>query len=115
MVFAAWILPGLGHGLLARWGRAALFFIAVGGLAITGYVLRGFVFPVHSSSPFGTLGFLADSASGVFYPAAHFLERGGANMSRAAGDLGTRFIAAAGVVNLIAIFDLIEIVNGRRA
>jgi len=36
-------------------------------------------------------------------------------MSRAAGDLGTRFIAAAGVVNLIAIFDLIEIVNGRRA
>lgn len=92
-----------------------MFFIAVGGLAISGYILHGFLFPAHSNNPFGTLGFLAESASGVFYPAAHFLERGGANMSRAVGDIGTRFIAAAGVVNLIAIFDLIEIVNGRRA
>ena len=33
-------------------------------------------------------------------------------MSRAAGDYGTRFIAAAGVVNLLAVFDAIEIATG---
>lgn len=76
--------------------------------------MRGFVFPAHSNNPLGTLGYIADAASGIFYFAAHFLEKGGSDISRSAGDLGTRFIATAGVVNLIAIVDALEIVGGRR-
>jgi hypothetical protein len=110
----AWIVPGLGHLLLRRWGRAAVFFAAIGGLAITGYLLRGNVFPPHSGDGFTTLGFLADASSGVFYALAHFFERSGPDVSRAAGDYGTRFIAAAGVVNLISICDAYEIASGRR-
>lgn len=114
VVVSAWAVPGLGHGLLGRWGRGAAFFVAVGGLALAGFTMRGYVFPVHSNNPFGTLGYIADAASGIFYFAAHLLERGGPDISRAAGDLGTRFIATAGVVNLIAIVDALEIVGGRR-
>jgi hypothetical protein len=114
VVVSAWAVPGLGHGLLGRWGRGAAFFIAVGGLALAGFSMRGFVFPLHSNNPLGTLGYIADAASGVFYFAARLLENGGPDISRAAGDLGTRFIAAAGVVNLIAIVDVLEIVGGRR-
>ena len=110
----AWLVPGLGHFLLGRKGRAILFFIAVGGLAIFGSVMRGNVFPPRSVDPFGTLGFLADAASGVFYLLARVFERAGPDVSRAAGDYGTRFIAAAGVVNLIAAFDAYEIATGRR-
>jgi len=111
----AWLVPGLGHLLLGRWGRALLFFVAVGGLAVTGYLLRGNVFPPHSGDPFGTLGFLADAGAGVFYYFSRFFEAAGPDVSRAAGDYGTRFVAAAGVVNVLAVLDVIEIATGRRS
>ncbi|MFZ3331542.1 MAG: DUF6677 family protein [Candidatus Acidiferrales bacterium] len=111
---AGWLVPGMGHLLLGRWGRALGFFVSVGGLAITGYLMRGNVFPPHSTDPFGTLGFLADAASGVCYYVAHIVEAAGPDVSRAAGDYGTRFIAAAGVVNVLAVLDVLEIASGRR-
>jgi hypothetical protein len=112
---AAWLVPGLGHLLLGRWGRALVFFCAVGGLVVSGYLLRGNVFSPHSGDPFGTLGFLADAATGAFYYFSRFVEATGPDVSRAAGDYGTRFIAAAGVVNVLAVLDTIEIATGRRS
>jgi hypothetical protein len=111
---AAWIVPGLGHLLLRRWGRALIFFLSVGGLAIAGYLLRGNVFPPRTGEPFGTLGFLADAGAGMFYFLSHFFESAGPDVSSAAGDYGTRFIAAAGIVNLLSVFDAYEIALGRR-
>jgi hypothetical protein len=111
---AGWIVPGLGHLLLGRWGRALVFFISVAGLSVMGYLMRGDVFPPHSGDPFGTLGFIADACSGVFYALARWLEAAGPDVSRAAGDYGTRFIAAAGVLNLLSVFDAYEIAVGRR-
>jgi hypothetical protein len=112
---AGWLLPGLGHLLLGRWGRALVFFAAVGGLVVTGYLLRGNVFPPHSGDPFGTLGFLADAGTGAFYYFSRMFEAAGPDVSRAAGDYGTRFIAAAGVVNMLAVLDVVEIATGRRS
>src|SRR5271156_5484844 len=114
-VIAAWAIPGLGHLILHRPGRAVLFFAAVGGLAISGYAMRGNVFPLHSSDPFGALGFLADAGSGVFYLLSRAFEAAGPDVSRAAGDYGTRFIAAAGIVNILSTFDACEIASGRRS
>lgn len=113
--FAAWLVPGLGHLLTGKWLRGLIFFFCVGGLAVAGYTLRGNVFARHSNDPFGTLGFLADVGSGVFYALARFFERAGPDVSRAGGDYGTRFIAAAGVVNLLGVFDAFEIAAGRRS
>jgi predicted membrane channel-forming protein YqfA (hemolysin III family) len=110
----AWFVPGLGHLLLRRWARAIVFLTAVGGLAIVGYLMRGNVFPPHSEDPFGTLGFIADACSGVFYLLARVVEVSGPDVSRAMGDYGTRFIAAAGIVNVVAICDAYEIALGRR-
>ena len=112
---AGWLVPGLGHLLQGRWGRACVFIVAVGGLAMTGLLMRGNVFPLHSEDPFGTLGFLADAGSGVFYYFARFLEPGGADLSRTAGEYGTRLIAAAGIVNILSAFDAYEIAAGRRS
>jgi hypothetical protein len=115
VVLAAWIVPGMGHLLLRRWGRAIVFFFAVGTLAVTGYLLRGNIFPARGADAFGTLGFLADAGSGVFYFFARLFEGAGPDVSRAAGDYGTRFIAAAGVVNLISVCDVYEIATRRRS
>jgi len=114
IAIAAWILPGLGHVILRRWGRGLAFSVAAAGLAIAGYLMRGNVFPPPSGDLFGTIGFLADAGSGAMYLLARVFERAGPDVSRAAGDYGTRFIAAAGVVNLLAAFDAYEIARGRR-
>ena len=114
IAIAAWIVPGLGHLLLGRWGRALILFTAVAGLSLVGYRMRGQVFPPHSDDPFGTIGFLADACAGVFYLLARSLEALGPDISRAAGDSGTRFIAAAGLVNLLCIFDAYEIASGQK-
>jgi hypothetical protein len=110
----AWAVPGLGHLVLGRWRRALAFLVSVGGLAIAGYLLRGNVFPAHSADAFGRMGFFADAGTGVFYYLARFLEGLGPDVSRAAGDEGTRFVAAAGLVNLLGAFDAYEIAAGRR-
>jgi hypothetical protein len=111
--FAAWLVPGLGHILLRRWIKGAAFFVAVAGLSLAGYAMRGDAFAPGSDGPLGTLGFLADAGSGVFYFASRWLESVGPDLSRAAGDYGTRLIAAAGIVNALAIIDAYEI-GGRR-
>ncbi len=120
---AAWLVPGLGHLLLGRRGRALACFFAVGGLALTGYLLRGNVFELHAndlrSDAFNflvnCLGSLADLGSGIFYFLGKFLEPAGPDVSRAAGDHGTRFIATAGVVNLLCVLDAYGIASGKKA
>lgn len=114
VALAGLAVPGLGHLWLHRWGRGLIFFGAVGGLALSGYLMHGQVFTATSADPFGRLGFLADACSGVFYLLPRFLEATGPDLSRAAGDYGTRFLASAGLVNLIGVLDAYGIASGRR-
>ena len=109
---AAWAVPGLGHLLLWRWRRAIVFFVAVGTLALTGVLLRGRLFSSDTGDFFDLLGFLADCGSGVFFYATRWMENGGADVSRAAGDYGTRFFAAAGVLNLLCALDAFDLAVG---
>ena len=114
VAIAAWIVPGLGHLLLRRWGRALGFFLTTGGLALAGFALRGEIFSPHSGDSFGALGFVADLGSGIFYFLSRFLETAGPDISRAAGDYGTRLIAASGIVNLLGVIDAFGIARGWR-
>ncbi len=111
---AGWFIPGLGQVLAGRWGRGIVFFCAVASLALTGYFQRGFVFTGHFNDPFGLLGFVADASTGLFYFVWKVFEVDGPNIARAAGDYGTRFIATAGVLNLLAAFDAYAVAIGER-
>lgn len=115
IALAGWIVPGMGHLLLGRWGRALTFLLVVSGLALTGFLVKGQVFPPHSDDPFGTLGFLADACTGVFFVLAHLFEKTGPDVSRAVGDYGTRFVAAAGVINLLSVLDAYRIAAGAKS
>ena len=113
--FAGWAIPGLGHALQRMWGRALAVFLAVGALVILGAGMRGNVFTSRGEDAFATLGYLADLGSGGFYLIARSFEVGGADVSHAAGDYGTRFIATAGVLNLLAALHAYEAARGRKA
>ena len=112
---AGWLLPGLGHALQRMWGRAAVVFLTVGTLVVAGSLMRGNLFTAHGSDAFDALGYLADLGTGVFYFLARSLERHGADVSHAGGDYGTRFLATAGVLNLLAALHAFEAARGRKA
>jgi hypothetical protein len=112
---AGWLLPGLGHALQRMWGRALVVFVAVGLLVLAGASMRGNVFTASSNDAFDTLGYVADLGTGSFYFLARALERNGADVSHARGDYGTRFLATAGVLNLLAALHAYEAARGRKA
>jgi hypothetical protein len=112
---AAWILPGLGHALQKMWGRALACFLTVGALAVIGAGMRGNLFTSDGGDAFASLGYVADLGAGSFYLVAKSLETNGPDVSHADGDYGTRFLAAAGVLNLLAALHAYEAARGRKA
>lgn len=110
----AWLVPGLGHLVLRKWGRALLFFCAVGALTAIGLALRGHIFTRGSGDLFDLLGFAADLGLGGFYWVARAVENGGPDVSRASGDYGTRFLATGGVLNLLCVLDAYQIAGGKK-
>ena len=112
---AGWLVPGLGHALMKMWSRAAMCFVTVGTLVILGAGMRGNVFSSRGNDAFDALGYLADLGTGTFYLLARSLETGGPDVSHAGGDYGTRFLATAGVLNLLSALHAYEAARGRKA
>jgi hypothetical protein len=111
---AGWFVPGLGHVLLRKRGKAVVYFLSVAILALVGLWMRGNVFSSNGADAFDMLGFLADIGSGVFYFLAGTINPAGADVSRAAGDYGTRLFATAGVLNFLCVLEVLQIGFGSK-
>lgn len=109
---AGWIVPGLGHLILRRWSKAAVYFLCIGGLACAGLAMRGGVFASGADDLFDRLGFFADLGAGAFYFLAHLLQAAGPDVAHATGDYGTRLFAAAGMLNLLTVLEAYDIARG---
>ena len=77
--------------------------------------MRGNLFAAGGDDAFARLGYAADLGAGSFYYLACGLEPGGPDVSRAEGDYGTRFLAVAGVLNLLAALHAYEAARRRKA
>src|SRR5882762_3939135 len=115
IAITGWILPGFGHALLRMWGRAVTILLAVGFLVYLGAGMRGNLFAPGGEDAFARLGYAADLGTGSFYFIARSLETSGADVSHADGDYGTRFLATAGVLNLLAALHAYEAARRRKA
>ena len=111
---AGWFVPGLGHALMGKWGKAAVYFFAVALLAIVGLRMRGNVFTSSAADAFDMLGFFADIGNGIFYFLAGAINPSGPNVAIAAGDYGTRLFATAGVLNFLCVLEALQIGFGSR-
>jgi hypothetical protein len=110
-----WMVPGLGHAVLKMWGRAVTIFLAVGLLVYLGAGMRGNLFAPGGDDAFARLGYAADLGTGSFYLLARAIETTGPDVSHADGDYGTRFLATAGVLNLLAALHAYEAARKRKA
>src|SRR5271170_4340389 len=91
-----WLIPGAGHFLLQRRGRAALLFVCVFAMFALGLMMRGAFFSPKVGDILTTIiycgGFIGDLAAGLLYLMASWL---GYNQPDVAGhvhDYGTKFL-----------------------
>lgn len=118
-VLIAWLLPGAGHYWLGRKNRAAIVFATVLLCFLVGVAMNG---PFFSPSSAGDMlsrliqygGFVGDLASGVFYLVAALAGYGPPDQPGHVPDYGSKFLVAAGVLNVLAMVDAYEIATRQK-
>jgi hypothetical protein len=113
-VVLAWLVPGLGHFLLGRKGRAAIIFAAVVVSFVVGLLMRGPMFQPSGTGDILTrliqaAGFVGDIAAGALYFIAVGFGYWPPDQPTHAADYGSKFLVAAGLMNVLAMVDAYEI------
>ena len=112
-VALGWLIPGGGHFLLKRNGRAILLLASVTSMFVLGLMMRGAMFQPQTGDLLTMLintgGFIGDVCSGIFYLLSVWLGYNQADVPGAVHDYGTKFLVAAGLLNVLAVVDAYEI------
>jgi len=115
VMVAAWLVPGGGHFVLGRRGRAVAFLLIVLAALGIGLMLDGNLHRIVPNRPLTVLATLACMGLGTPY----FLLRFGLDYQGeiiAPGfEYGTAFILTAGLMNLLLILDSMDIASGRKS
>src|SRR6516164_3888116 len=117
-VLLGWLLPGGGHFYLKRTGRGLLLLLAITGMFLCGLMMRGAMFQPQTGDLLTTLintgGFIGNLCSGLLYLLTVALGYNQPDMAGAVHDYGTKFLVAAGLLNVLAMVDVFEIAAGRK-
>ncbi len=118
-VILAWLVPGAGHLLLNRRGRGAIIFATVLLSFVIGVLMRG---PLFDTGAAGDVlsrliqwgGHLGDTASGLLYFVAVWSGYGPPDRAGHTADYGSKFIVAAGLLNILSMVDAYEIATRQK-
>jgi hypothetical protein len=117
-VMLGWLVPGGGHFLLRRQWRGAFLFVAVTTMYLFGLMMRGTVFTPRTGDVMVTLvntgGFVCDLLAGLPYVLSIAFGYEGAASPGLGFDYGTVYLAAAGLLNVLAMVDAYEIASGKK-
>ncbi len=117
-VFLGWVIPGGGHFLLKRRGRAGLIFASVTLMFVAGLAMRGAMFLPEKGDLLTTVinygGFVANLAAGALYLLATMLGYSQLDVAGHVHDYGTKFLVTAGLLNILAMVDAYEIASGKK-
>ena len=113
-----WLIPGAGHFLLKRPGRGGLLFFSVLSMFLLGLMMRGAMFQWQTGDILTTIiycgGFIGDLASGLLYLLTTWLGYSQPDVAGHVHDYGTKFLVAAGLLNILAMVDAYEIATGKK-
>ena len=118
VVLLAWLVPGGGHFLLKRPARGAILGASVTIVFLLGLMMRGTLFQPEGGDLLTMViyygGFIGDLLAGILYFLTVWLGYSQPDMPGHVHDYGTKFLVAAGLLNLLAIVDAYEIATGRK-
>lgn len=114
IILAGWLIPGAGHFLLGKRGRGMMLCASVIIAFVIGVAMRGPLFqPSGGADVLSRLiqygGFLGDLAVGIPYLLASWLGYAPPDVAGHVADYGSKFIVAAGLLNILALVDAYEI------
>lgn len=110
----AWLVPGLGHLLLGRRLRAAVFFVVIAIAFVVGLLLQGELVLPKSGDPISYLATIATIGNGTLFFVAKYLGLGQGVVTAASHEYGNTFLLTAGMMNLLLLLDIHDIVHGRK-
>jgi hypothetical protein len=117
-VLVAWIIPGGGHFLLKRRGRGALIAASVAAMFLLGLMMRGALFSPQNGDLLTIViywgGFFGNLMSGLLYFVTVWLGYAQPDVAGHVHDYGTKFLVAAGLLNVLAMVDAFEIATGKK-
>ena len=104
--------------MLKRPGRGALVAASVASMYLLGLMMRGALFSPQTGDLLTTViycgGFFGNVMSGILYFVTVWLGYSQADAAGHVHDYGTKFLVAAGLLNLLALVDVYEIATGRK-
>ena len=120
-----WLVPGLGHALLGRRLRAAVFFLVVVVGFVFGLVLDGELMLPQSgdalsflsmlgSDPLRFLALIASVGNGLLFFIARAVGAGQGVVTAAAYEFGNTFLLTSGMMNLLLVLDVHDIATGKK-
>lgn len=114
----AWLVPGGGHFLVKRTGRGAIILGSVALIFVLGLLMRGMMFQPQTGDLLTTViytgGFIGNLASGIFYLMTKWFGYSQPDVAGHVHDYGTKFLVAAGLLNILAMVDAFEISTGKK-
>ena len=115
----AWLIPGGGHFMLKRTGRGGLILVSVLSMFLLGLMMRGAMFQPQTGDILTTLiycgGFIGDLSSGLLYLLTTWFGYAQPDVAGHVHDYGTKFLVAAGLLNILGIVDVYEIATGKKS
>ena len=108
------MIPGLGHALLRKWDRAAVFFICITIMLILGVQLDGSLFDPDFQDLYAILKFFSEAGAGLLYWIPWLMGLGAGDSTAYTYDYANVFIYVAGLLNMLTIIDVFDIARGRK-
>ena len=118
-VALSWVIPGGGHFLLKQTNRGALLLGSITLTFVLGLLMRGAFFEPQTGDLLTTLiycgGYFANMCAGLPYFLTVWMGYSQADVAGHVHDYGTKFLAGAGLMNILAMVDAFEIATRKKS
>lgn len=113
---AGLLIPGLGHLLIGRWGRAVLLALAIGGMFAVGlFWMGGRLHQPEPGEPLSFFPFIANAGLGAIYALCYAWKVGfEANAAVPTYEFGNTLLFGSGLLNYLVVLDAFDIAVGRK-
>ena len=115
---AALVLPGLGHAVLGKWGRALLLGLTIAALITLGFMMEGHLYWPERNEWLTWFFSVLDMGLGLPYFVCLSLDKGFAvtqvQAAKITFEYGNTFLSVAGALNLLSAMDAYDIAIGRK-